>query len=95
MKDSYLFIIGIISVTSIITFNISGFRKNEYNPKIFRVRQGSEWRTREFIAYFGFIMPMWLIEGSKFKGIYIFIASVAIVISTSTLNFLTYKSNKN
>lgn len=94
MKDILLFIIGIISTLLIILFNIERFRNKEYNPKLFRLRHGSEWRIKEFVGYFGFIIPIHSMQKSIISDIYVLILISAFTITFTTLNLLHNKSNK-
>ena len=65
-----LFTIGLASVFINIWFEVRAFQKDEYNPGIFRLRQGYEYKPMMLIAYFGTIIPIFFIKSIICKGAY-------------------------
>ncbi len=62
--------VGLASAFINIQYEVLAFQKDEYNPRIFRVRQGYEYKPMMLIAYFGMIIPMFFINSNFYKGAY-------------------------
>ena len=65
-----LFTVGLASVFINIQYGVRAFQKDEYNPGIFRARQGYEYKPMMLIANFGTIIPVYFINSNFYKGAY-------------------------
>ena len=54
----------------IIWFDITRFRNKEYNPRLLRPRQESEWNIKGFATYLGWFMSVMLIKKPVLKVLY-------------------------
>lgn len=64
------FTIGLASVFINIWYEVRAFQKDEYNPGIFRLRQGYEYKPMMLIAYFGTVIPGFFMNSKIYKGAY-------------------------
>jgi hypothetical protein len=56
----YLFlIIGVASSIVTIWSNIRAYKRNQYDPIVFRFRKRHEWKPIFIISYLGSLMPLW------------------------------------
>lgn len=65
-----LFTVGLASLFINILYAVRAYQKGEYNPRIFRLRQGYEYKPMMLIAYFGMISPINFIDSKMYKGVY-------------------------
>ena len=94
MSDSLLFIAGLTSILYTAISDIIRFKNGKYNPKLLRGRENNVVNFREFISYFISIIPMWLVQSTSLRGIYILVVLASLIAVKTALNLLMYKSKK-
>lgn len=95
MSNIILMAIGILSIGITIGGNIKAYTIGKYNPYIFRLRKGYEWKLIYMISYFGCYMPTIFIQGVVSKAVYVTIIMVSIYLSMVVLNYKCFKSNRD
>ena len=91
LSDIIFFAIGIVSSVFTAWGNRQAYIRGEYDPNIFRLRQGHEWKITTLIAYFGMILPMYFIKLRIINYFYILISFSILLLTMNILNFKCYK----
>jgi len=88
-------VISVVSIIALSVFEIERYKKGEYNPLIFRFREGSEWEVKNLIAYFGAIVPIGIIQNNDLKLFVGFIVMMSSLIFMTILNIICYKVKRD
>ena len=91
MRNIIIFVIGIASCIVTIWENRQAYIRGEYDPNIFRFRQGYEWKLTMLIAYNGMIIPMFFIKLPIIIYLYILIIFGTLLLTINILNVKCYK----
>ena len=94
MRDTVLFSIGVIAILLIIGLDINNFKKNSYEPKIFRANELSNGNWLSLIAYIVSIIPIVFMQQSVLKGIFALLLISLLIMDKTILNITLYKSKK-
>lgn len=92
--DISMTVIAIVSILIIVLFDINRYKNGEYNPLIFRFREGSEVCFKERIAYFVLIISTIMIK--NILAYFIFsLGLLSFLIVMNILNVKSYKIKKD
>ncbi|BEP27838.1 hypothetical protein [Helicovermis profundi] len=91
MLDFISMIVGVISIGITIGSDIKAYTVGVYNPYLFRMRMDYEWKKLNVISYFGFSIPIFIIQDIFYKFVYIAILSFSMIVSRIILNYKCYK----
>lgn len=95
MLNIILIAIGILSIGVVISGDIKAYAMGNYNPYIFRMKEGYEWKLVYTICYFGYFMPIIFVQDIYLKNVYIAILVVSTYLSMFVLNYKCFKSNRD
>jgi len=91
VSNNIFFVIGIICGVFTAWEDRQAYIRGEYDTNIFRFRQGYERKFTIIIAYFGMMLPMYVIDLRIIKYIYILIIFSICLLNMNILNFKCYK----
>jgi hypothetical protein len=91
LRNIILFVIGITSCIVAAWGNRRAYIRGEYDPNIFRLRQGYEWKLTMMLASMGMLLPAPYMEVPIPAYLYILIVFGTFLLTISILNFKCYK----
>ncbi|WP_099191317.1 hypothetical protein [Tepidibacter mesophilus] len=94
MIDILLCIISILCLVYILKLTINAFNKNKYNPCIFNIGNGLDFKLSNIFWYFGVIIPTKYIKTHYIKDLLEIIILIVIAIVITVLNIKSYNKLK-
>ena len=95
MNNLVFMLIGFISIGITVQGQIKAYANDEYNPYVFRMRTKQEFKFIYMLAYFGFMMPIFMIQDALYSNIYVATLLISTFLPLTILNYMSYRSSRD